>query len=197
MEAQTIPPMIVLRDLPGIEDVEHIVSQPGAGWREDDPERVAMIDRVSVALFGITEGDTDRAEPDLLTFLTEVDRIAARHDLVHDRQRFGYAVLPYEQAIEDRDAWEANFDVLYDEDDIDDAERDEFWRILGIDVADRNGNELRCLPSFSRQLIVLAKGLLPGAVFTPDGLGTRRSPDAHAWGAALERAAQEFKARKR
>lgn len=195
MEISPIPPIIILRDLPGIAEVERIVSQPGAGWREDDPKRVALIDRVSVSLFGITQGDTERVPPAYDDFLTEDDRLALKHlALLGTGNRFRYAEAPYDQAVAEHDEWEANFDVLYDDADPDDGE---FWRILGVDVTDGSGEDLHCLHNFSRQLIVSAKGLLPGALFTPDGSGKRGSPDAHAWGAALERAAQEFKARKR
>ncbi|RYG86130.1 MAG: hypothetical protein EON59_10705 [Alphaproteobacteria bacterium] len=197
-EQSPISPVIILRNLPGIAEVERIASQPGAGWRENDPERVALIDRVSVSLFGITEGDTERAPPDYGDFLTEGDRLALKHLAPIDTgDRFRYAEAPYDRAVAEHVAWEANFDILYDDTDLDDDERDEFWRILGVDVTDGSGEDLHCLHNFSRQLIVLAKGLLPGAVFKPDGSGTRAPPDAQAWGAALERAAHEFKARKR
>jgi hypothetical protein len=187
--------MIRLIDLPGIAEVEGLASQPGAGWREDDPERVAQVDRVSVSLFGITEGDTERPEPRLEDGLDPQQRA--------DYERFGPQMVrgwqevdaDYDRRMSEWHAWEANFDVLYDEG-LADEDRETFWRVLGIDIHDHDGNELACLHSFSRQLIVVARGLLPGAKLSPDGSGTRASPDAETWGRALEAAAKAFKERR-
>lgn len=187
--------LIRLIDLPGIAEVERIAAQPGAGWREDDPERVALVDRVSVSLFGITEGDTERPEPRI------EDGLDARQ--LADYERLGPQIVrnwrevdaAYQRRVEEWHAWESNFEVLYDEN-LADEDRERFWQVLGVDVDDAEGNELASLHSFSRQLIVVARGLLPGAKLTPDGTGQRASPDAETWGRALEAAAKAFKERR-
>lgn len=194
MENSDLP--IRLIDLPGIAEVEKIASMRGANWREDDPERVALTDRVSVSLFGITEADTVRPEPQIEDYLTPKDRATVARYWSQSLSSYRYALDAMDKGQSEWLAWEDNFRILYDAD-IADDDIDVFWRLLGIDTTKDDGEELACLHSFSRQLIVAARGLLPGAIFTPDGSGTRASPDADTWGKALEASAKAFEQRKR
>ncbi|WP_148648522.1 hypothetical protein [Sphingobium baderi] len=191
-----VPPLLRLIELPGIAEVEKLASARGGLWREDDPERVALTDRVSVSLFGITEDDTYRPEPVFTDFLTPADRIEfARYQFV-SVDRFPYARKAHDKATDAWYAWEAQFNILYDES-IADEDRAKFWQVLGIDGTDERGSQLCCFHAFSRQLIVVARGLLPGATMTPDASGRRASPDADTWGQAMAAAAKAFQERKR
>jgi hypothetical protein len=188
--------LIRLIELPGIIDVERLASARGGLWREDDPERIALTDHVSISLFGITEGDTERPEPSFADFLEPADRILWERSTYLPVAAFPIARTAYEKACDECRSWEDQFSVLYD-DQIADEDIDSFWRVLGIDVTDSHGNHLHCLHAFSCQIIVVARNLLPGASLTPDGSGRRASPDAETWGRAMAAAAKAFQERRR
>lgn len=158
----------------------------GAEWLPENDDLQQRIDTASIALFGITEGDTFRETPSYLYFVGDREVIT---DEVHDRctNLLNAAQIEYAK-------WELSFVILYREED-DDSQQ--FWRVLGFDVFDSAGEQLACLHSFSRQMISVARELVPGAKFTPDGTGVRARHNVSTadWAAALERQAREFKSR--
>ena len=72
-----------------------------------------------------------------------------------------YAVLPEAvRAKYGRTEWEANFDILghYTRD------PNAHWRPFGLDLRCEQGDTLRCLEAFGRQLVCAVHGLHPNAV---------------------------------
>jgi hypothetical protein len=176
--------LIRLLELPGIVELEKLCR--GQGQWLTQAEIAERADVVSVSLFGLTEADTYKQA---ITYIE-----AMGDDPIFDRSKHGPIVDASERAVQE---WERNFAVLYDEvGEVDEDEWVEFFETIGFDVLAGNGEQLECLHHFSRQMICCARGLLPAAIFTPDGSGRRGaspSVDAETWGAALEKEARAFK----
>lgn len=131
----------VLRNLPGIGDVESLLKKiqahPNPAWAPENDQLPGLLNRISLRLFGITADDTE----------------------------FDYTGLPPEEWHEAIDAWEENFlfAEYYFDDLGDDAEQDAtalaIWETLGWDVTDGLGKVLGYLTHFDRQIICASKGL--------------------------------------
>ena len=74
-----------------------------------------------------------------------------------------------------------------------------FWTFIGWDISDGKGQELICSHFFARQIIAVARELVDGAKFTPDGSGIAAydfdgslvEPEER-WEQALQRQAERF-----
>lgn len=177
--AQTRKPR-VLRDVPTIMDIERLLDAPGGAWAATFEERS---NEASLALFGVTDGDTRLPEPHPDSFGND-DR--------YSRYFFtAEAFASYNAALEAWYDWQQVMEGF--EGEVREAGSDRYWRRYGFDVTDENGEVLRCLPQFERQMYAAMKGILPGARITLDGSGRRRSQSAEEWGTALAAAAAQFR----
>lgn len=173
--------LIILRDIPLIAEIERWIWQvPGITWR---PEFERRADEVSIALFGLTRNDARPPEPHPDQF---------RGKAGDTWFQFSDASLTaYDVALRSWYEWEAKF-VDLDDPDLTEAEIDDLWADLRIDVRDEAGEVLRCLEFFDRQLIAAVEEL-GTARFTSDESGRRGQQDASSWGDALEAEAARFK----
>jgi hypothetical protein len=176
---QGMTDIVVLRDLPGVAELERGLNVPG---RQLDPEWDDLDDRIhalGIRLFGISEDDTyyrPSGEPDAMGQL---------HWAPADHQAW--------------DEWEKHFAFL-DEDEIDEEQDEAFWQAVGWNVTDEDGFWLSILDYWGRQIVCIAKRLHPRArlsltgndPFVPPTLEEARR-DAEAWGANLAEEARRFK----
>lgn len=178
------PPIVILRDIPLIAEIEGMLDIRGIEWRADFD---AKCDEVSIALFGITKADTIRPEP-------HPDQFGGA-----SRYFFGDKELSqYDQALAAWYQWQEDFFLPADDEDVWlEEEIIDFWRDTGFDVLDAKGAILRCLHRFERQLLAVGDGLIATARLTIDGSGSRAAADADAWGKSLEEAAARFKSSRR
>ena len=160
------PELIVLYDIDSLMEIEAAVAA-GAGWR---PDFQAKVDRVSVALFGITAADTIRPEP--VRSPGNPDR-----GFQADWERWA--------------AWDAAFAALSKDASWD--ARCDYFDEIGVERFDENDRELRCFDLFARQIIVAVNDMDPRAKLTLDGSGTRSGQSVDDWGAALEADARRHK----
>lgn len=170
-----------LRALRQIAEVEAMLDIRGAAWT---PAFEQACDRASLALFGITEKDTRPPEPHPDQTPDPSGSFVRMSDDAYDA---------YGAALDKWHEWDAvmrRFEQLRDQ-----HGQTRFWTQYQYDVTNGEGEVLRCLPHFERQLYVAHKGLLPGARFTPDGGGRRAAPTAEEWGEALARDAARFRSR--
>lgn len=168
-----------LRDLPLIAAVEAMHDVRGGSWQPAYDEAVA---KASLAYFGVSEGEARPSEP-------YPDQIEG-YDASSCRSG-GEAAMTYAAVLTAWENWQATLFELHAE--IDRHGPQVFWARLGIDVTDGRGGLLRCLPRFERQLYAAVKGLLPGARFTPEGMGRKAAQSVEDWAAALARDAARFR----
>jgi hypothetical protein len=148
---------IVLRDLLGVAELEarlaRIAAHPNPEWAPETDGLKPHADRVSTALFGLTEDETffDRSIYDF-DDEWEYDE--------HEVQRF-------------HTEWERHFEFLY----VNDPEAEALvWEAMGWDISDGIGADLRCLEHLCRQMVCATKGLkgrLPGAPMSDAELESR------------------------
>ena len=162
---------VVLARLPGISDVEELMGERGVLWSAAFEDKC---DAVSLSLFGVKRSDTEPAEP-------HPDRIK---DPNGSAFRFSnQAFDAYNRALA---AWYHWQEVMAGmEAEIDELGAVRFWARNAFDVTDGYGDELRCLPLFSRQMYAAVKELLPSAKLTLNGSGGRAAQSTDDWGAAL------------
>lgn len=160
---------IVLYAIDKIMEIEASIAA-GASWRADFQ---AQVDRVSVALFGITAADTVRQEP---------------------VRSSGHSDPAFVVAWQSWAAWDAAFYALAS--DVSWDERCEYFEEIGVDPFDENGHELRCFDLFARQIIVVVNALDERAILTLDGSGKSSGQTAEQWGAALEADARRRQTRR-
>lgn len=178
-----------LISLPGVADIERIMST-SEGWKPENDNLQERIDAVSVSLFGVTEADARKPEPDVRDYL---DREGAE---LFDR---GVHVYPEGRELERFDAdcvkwqeWQEHF-VIFEyveptHDEIVDGIRE-----FGVDVSgDDLKTPLRCWERFMAQIIVTADELLPEARFTYDGSGKAAPKTAETWGRGVAEDARKF-----
>lgn len=163
-------PRYVLRNLPGIKEVEALLARiqahPNPAWA---PERDALddlVERVSLTLFGM-------GQDDYLPRSEEAPEGATQEEFLAWATRWNehFAFLDY-----------------YPDDDEDEeaADRAErlIWNAMGWDVTDGHGGLLPCLGYFERQIVCTTKGLrgrLPGTPMSED----EARDEAEAWGERL------------
>lgn len=153
VERQMTTIRYVLRDLPGVSEVEELLKKieahPNPAWAPENDNLPKISDRVSQRLFGITQDETWLDDADI----SEDD--------------WGDAW----------EAWESNFRFAqeYFDDGGDDAAQDakelEISALMGWDVTDGTGNILNSLGQFQRQIICASKGMrgrLPDAEMTDE-----------------------------
>lgn len=171
MRAPAQKPLIVFEETPLLAEIEQwILRDRGVTWR---PEFEKRVDEVSVALFGVKR----HPKPQQDKFSNRAEFFAAEQ------------------------AWENWLRAVCPPDYSDDDEENEAiyiaWLLrLGIHIWDSSGDELLCAEWFVEQAVAAVLGI-HGARLTLDGSGSAAGQDAEAWGAALERSAKEFRARKR
>lgn len=157
---------IVLHELPGIAAIERL--KRGKGEWLTEAEIAERAEKVSLGLFGLTIADT----------YGPVTTQGGTEAQWHVREKRD---LDWENQFEDinQELWSSDAIAGY-------------WLDEGVDVMDEDGNRLRCAHLFERQMICVFRGLIPGAVFTPNGDGGA-SASAERWGASLEEEARLFK----
>src|ERR1044072_1061239 len=131
---------ILLRKVPMIAELEALLEKPGASWA---PTFEPRCNEVSLALFGITQGDTNPKEP-------HPDDIEDKSSSIFPFYMNDVAFSGYAASLQRWDDWQ----VVIDEYERDIGERGpkSYFARIGYDVTDGYGVELQCLPFFSRQL---------------------------------------------
>ncbi len=152
--ADSPPARFILRDLPGVADIERSFANPNRHWAKENDDLGQRIDMVSVALFGITDADTEFEFTEAYlrhhypwTF-PDYDRVKLRKTTSDAMQSFNHEDELYK-------AWELHFRVM----DLADQARLPLFEALGWDVLDETGSPLWCLDVFGRQIIAATKGL--------------------------------------
>lgn len=175
------PRSISLINLPGIAEIEVAITTPGWEWRPENDDLQQRVDQASIALFGITEAQTRRIPLDGLTAVGPDER--------YDHSRHGPMIDASERECAE---WEARFADLEKRL----ASDNGVYELYGITLRDDAGRQFASTSKFARQIYAAGKCLVQGAKFTLDG-GGRTKVSAEDWGAALERAAREFKPTRR
>lgn len=161
-----------LRDLAGVAALEdrlrRIEEHPNPLWAPERDGLTEAIDKVSRALFGLTEAETAYTKDPQLD--ASANEAAAKR-------------------------WEAHFAFLYS-DDFPTCEL--IWNAMGWDITDGSAEQywLESLHSFSRQIVCAAKGLrghLPGGPITDD----QAQASASSWAVQIEAEARRFKSQSR
>lgn len=175
-------PIIIMRSLPSIVEIEEMAQVPGADWRPDFEAKCAA---ASLPLFGITVDDTKPPEPHPDSF-GNTGRLSS---FVFEDKAFA----SYNAALGAWHSWMASFEYI--EADIKGLGAVRYWMRRGIDISAEytGGDALKCYPHFERQMIVSVHELLPGVRFTPDASGKRPAQSVEEWGAALAAEAKRFK----
>ena len=163
-----MPSNYVLRDLPGIAEFEALVARveglPNPSWAPEGDDLQPAADRLSRALFGITEDDTAYAYEDGAS---------------DDEYSVSY------------NRWEENFSFLWADTDDEKAAATFIWEAMGWDVTDACGAELLALVYFDRQIVSAMKGLAgrrPDAAPSDDEIAV----NAEGWAKSLARDAKSF-----
>ena len=174
--------VVVLRDLPGVAEIEEALHVPGRQLLKEYDDLEERIDALSRRLFGITEEDTQFCpRPDE----TVVDPFGVRQITDAGAVRW--------------DEWDEHFAFLTDEYE----EEGAFWAAAGWDVSDGKGEELMVMEYFGRQIVCLLKGLHPRARLSltgddpiPGATGQIAEREAEEWGRKLAQDAKTFKPRR-
>lgn len=177
--AMSEPPKLDLIGIPLVAELERMIAE-GKGWSREFEERA---DQVSIALFGVTKADTQLPAPSPDDFYPQGAKSI-------DAQAYDAAAAAWLQR-------ELNLAVPAAPDFADDQLDDWWYWERDVDATDADGNLLRCLPYIDRQLNAAIGQLLPGAVFTPDGSGTRATASVEAWGSNLAADAVKFIGRRK
>lgn len=153
----------VLRDLKGVAEVEALLEKveahPNPEWAPEQDDLKPLVDRVSLALFGITGADT---------------QFSADRDWREDET--------FDEAY---DRWERQFYMPWFEDDQDQAAFEQtVWAGLGWDVTDGAGATLPSLGHFERQMVCATNGVL-GRLPSSGPTERELEAQAEAWGKAL------------
>lgn len=159
----------VLRELPGVAELEALLEKieehPNPEWSPDRDHLPKMVDRISLALFGIARRDTEFRE-----------------------QEDGEDADQYERGW---GAWEDQFWAPWSEDADEQWELEKkAWSALGWDVADADGEYLYAIEYLKRQIVCATNGLcgrLPGTPMTDEQAKTA----AEDWGAKLAKEASQ------
>lgn len=169
--------IVRLKDLPGVAEIEAIISKPGYHLDKEADGIEDRIDALSRRLFGITEEETSYWDANNYPEGTKVTRAL----------------------ILEQDEWEKHFAFLED-----DYEHDSpittFWAAFGWDVWDDEGWELSIVDWFGRQMVCLLKRIHPRARLSLTGddplagaEGIAAEIAAERWGAKLAEEARRFR----
>lgn len=163
-----LPDIIVLRDLPGIREIEAGLQLRNAEWAQENEKLQERCDELSKVLFGITIEDTRPFDQ-------------------HFEPKAGFT-------RETADRFDQNFEVLSW---FGFPEATLVWEALRIDIYDDEGAELRCLSEFGRQLIAVRKGLMGHLPALDAARRVHEVRSAKSFQEDLETAAREYARRKR
>jgi hypothetical protein len=166
-------PRYILRDLPGVAELEHRLRQidadPSGAWSKLRDGLDRDVDLLSRRHFGITQAET--------------------------QYQFAYS-LPYEENATAQARWEEHFYCLDGWRDEDEAAMLLILDAMGWDVTDGAGRVIDSLRYFGRQIVCAAKGLkgrLPDTA--PDE--TELAANTHVWARQLAAEAAKFQERRR
>ena len=140
---------IRFRDLPGVADIEEQIDQYDLGrlMADERADLVRALSRMSIEFFGITQMDT----------LFDPSFELPAFDAPPSTPRPTEAEVA---AVQER--WSKHFEWL---DEPWTEADDVFWQAIGLDMEDNEGEYLRCLRYFNRQIVCAARGLHPAASF--------------------------------
>lgn len=169
-----------LREVPAIRELELLLDAPGGAWAATFEER---FNQLSLSLFGVTQADTNLADPHPDTFVG--DERSERY--IFSRT----AMASYGAALAAWEDWQKVMLTFEREEREMGSER--YWMRHGLDVTDGCGMPIRCLPYIERQMFAAVKRVLPGAKLSLDGSGKRASQSPEEWGAALAAEAARFR----
>jgi hypothetical protein len=130
-------PRLVLRELPGVMDIERRLALPNANWTPENDDLDERCDILSMRYFGVTEKNTMFEWPEL-DLDDEAGDAAARKACA---------------------AWETHFEFLYHSFE----QTAVIWAAGGCDVTDGEGEPMQSLYKFGRQIIAALRELLPDA----------------------------------